>query len=232
MHGIFITGTDTGVGKTHIGALLASALHQRNITVAPRKPIESGCENIDGQLRPHDADALKQAAHYAAPLTRVCPYRFEAAISPARAARLTDKKLFIWQLADACQAEHNEFVVVEGAGGFYSPLCEDGLNADLATALNLPVILVAADTLGCINQVLLSSEAIKNRGLDLLAVVLNSVDKNTDSLMDNAADVRERLDCAVFTHDYQSTVLDGKLINRVEALAVQRTDLLEPSEPS
>lgn len=229
MHGIYITGTDTGVGKTYIGVLLAEALHRQKINVVPKKPVESGCEIINGELCPHDATALKQAAQYAGPLEHVCAYRFEAAISPARAARLAGQTLSIRQLTDACHSQQDEFVLVEGAGGLYSPLCEGGLNVDLAVALQLPVILIASDKLGCINQVLLNSEAIKTRGLNLLAVVLNSVDKNAEGLMDNASDIREQLDCAVFTHDYCSHTLDNELIKTLLSLTAQQTGSLETS---
>ena len=204
MQGVFITGTDTNVGKTYIGVALARALHQTGVQVIPRKPIESGCELIDGELVPADAHALMQASQYDGTLHEVCPYRFEPPISPVRAAHLANKVLTTEQLVKNClEGSENGFVLVEGAGGFYSPLSEDGLNADLATALQLPVLLVAADALGVLNQVLLSVEAIKVRGLQLAGVALNECHAPGDSKMDNAADLREMLEVPVFTisHD-------------------------------
>jgi len=199
MQGVFITGTNTGVGKTHIGAAIANRLREQNIHVIPRKPIESGCPMIDGELVPRDAQALKEAARYEGSLSQVCPYRFEPPISPVRAAHLANKVLTTEQLVSNCLADsENGFVLVEGAGGFYSPLSEDGLNADLATALQLPVLLVAEDALGVLNQVLLNVEAIKIRGLTLVGVVLNQLEEEQDARMDNAADLREHLDCPVF----------------------------------
>ncbi len=204
MQGVFITGTNTGVGKTHIGTGIARALHQQNIRVIPRKPIESGCAMIDGELVPHDAQALKEAAHYSGPLAEVCPYRFEPPISPVRAAHLANKVLTTEQLVNNClHGSENGFVLVEGAGGFYSPLSEDGLNADLAVALQLPVLLVAADALGVLNQVLLNIEAIKMRGLTLAGVVLNRIQPEHDPRMDNAADLREHLGKPVFSVGHQ-----------------------------
>jgi dethiobiotin synthetase len=136
MQGVFITGTSTEVGKTFIGVAIASALTQRNIKVIPRKPIESGCTRDDEELIPQDAVALKQAANYQGPLSEVCPYRFEPPISPVRAAHLADKILTTEQLLNICmQGSEQGFLLVEGAGGFYSPLAENGLNADLAVAL-------------------------------------------------------------------------------------------------
>ena len=123
MQGVFITGTSTEVGKTFIGVAIARALTQRKIKVIPRKPIESGCTRSDDELIPQDASALKQAADYQGPLSEVCPYRFEPPISPVRAAHLADKFLTTEQLVSTClEGSEQGFVLVEGAGGFYSPL--------------------------------------------------------------------------------------------------------------
>ena len=179
MQGVFITGTNTEVGKTFVGAGIARALTQRDIKVIPRKPIESGCTKQGDALIPQDASALMEAANYQGSLFEVCPYRFEPPISPVRAAHLADKILTIEQLFNIClQGSEAGFLLVEGAGGFYSPLAEDGLNADLAVALHLPVLLVADDRLGVLSQVLLNVEVIEMRGLQLAGVVLNALDEN------------------------------------------------------
>ena len=218
MHGTFITGTSTGVGKTHVGVLLARALVDRGITVIPRKPVESGCERIGEALVPADAQALMQAAQYQGDLADVCPYRFQPPISPARAARIAKQVLTTAQLAAACTQDRADgFMLVEGAGGFYSPVAEDGLNADLAVSLQLPVLLVAENTLGVLNHVLLNVEAIRARGLQLVAVVLNTLEGNQDSHMDNAADLREQLDCAVHTQDFNTGRIDADLVSAVAA---------------
>jgi dethiobiotin synthetase len=217
MHGVFITGTDTGVGKTRIGVLLAKALCKKNIRVIPRKPVESGCKTISGALIPADALALKQATGYEGELREVCPYRFSQPVSPVRAASLSNAQLTTGQLVNACQHDDEEgFTLVEGAGGLYSPLTEDGLNADLAMALKLPVLLVAEDKLGVLNQVLLNIEALDMCGLSLVGIVLNNLDNNRDRHMDNAADLRARLDCAVFKQNYCGPISD-ELVNTVIA---------------
>ena len=221
MQGVFITGTSTEVGKTHTGVLLCKELVKHGITVIPRKPIESGCKRVGDELIPNDATALKQAAGYVGSVNEVCPFRFEPAISPVRAALLAHCELNIEQLVSAClEAGEKGFLVVEGAGGFYSPLTENGLNADLASALQLPVLLVADDKLGVINQVLLSAEAITLRGLNLVGVVLNETNEDKPAHMDNAADLRELLDCPVFSQAYcsldKATLAKG-LIDRVLA---------------
>ncbi len=205
MQGVFITGTSTEVGKTFLGVAIARALTQRKITVIPRKPIESGCTRNEDELIPQDASALKEAANYQGPLSEVCPYRFEPPISPVRAAHLADKILTTEQLVSIClEGSEDGFVLVEGAGGFYSPLAENGLNADLAVALQLPVLLVADDRLGVLSQVLLNVEAIQMRGLPLAGVVLNQLDGDRNDYMDNSADLRERLDCPIFTIPYSN----------------------------
>ena len=203
MQGVFITGTGTNVGKTHIASALARALVQRDIRVIPKKPVESGCIRQGDELIPQDALILKQAADYPGELDDICPYRFEPPISPVRAATLANRIVTIEQLASAClQGSENGFILVEGAGGFYTPLAENGLNADLALALQLPVLLVSDDRLGSISQVLLNTEAIQNRGLHLIGVVLNDLDGQPREYMDNTADLRERLSEPVFSIPY------------------------------
>ena len=216
MKGIFITGTDTNVGKTYIATLLARQLVKQNIKVIPRKPIESGCKQNGDELIPADALALKNASDYSGSLAQVCPYRFEPPISPLRAAHLSHQTLITSDLAETCLKNinaDNDFLLVEGAGGFYSPLCEDGLNADLAQLLDLPVLLVAEDKLGCINQVLLNIHAIESRGLKLLCVILNkSAPLRQNEFMNNKEDLQSLVNYPIFTlatnHNTQTQILD------------------------
>ncbi|WP_139556058.1 dethiobiotin synthase [Methylotetracoccus oryzae] len=189
--GLFVTGTDTGVGKTQVGAAVASLLRERGIVVQPRKPVESGCKRIDDRLLPHDALTLRTAAGLNLPLETICPHAFEPALSPERAAMLSSAGLTLQDLVQACRTGvgADDFLLVEGAGGFYSPIAAGALNADLASALGLPVLLVAADRLGVINHTLLTVEAIERRGLTLAAIVLNRAEPLSDPEMDNAADL-------------------------------------------
>ncbi|MBA2491456.1 MAG: dethiobiotin synthase [Gammaproteobacteria bacterium] len=211
VRGVFVTGTDTGVGKTWIGAAVIRKLIARGVRVVPRKPAESGCETQDGALFPADAAVLHAAAEQPGRLLDVCPYRFRHALSPARAARLEKAEhLTLAGLEQACVkgVSDDSFVWVEGAGGFYSPLAADGLNADLAAWLSLPVLLVAADRLGCINHVLLSQQAIQARGLSLVAVVLNQVSVLQptpgmgNAVMDNLEDLRQWTDAPLIRIAY------------------------------
>lgn len=216
MKGVFITGTDTNVGKTYFASQLARQLVKQDVQVAPRKPVESGCKLQNNQLIPQDALTLKEAANYFGDLAEVCPFRFEPPISPLRAAHLANQALMTEKVANACKANVNpetDFLLVEGAGGFYSPLCEDGLNADLAMVLDLPVILVAEDKLGCINHVLLNTQAIKTRKLKLVGVVLNRTKEHEENpYMNNQEDLSELLSCPVIVNEFNSESISEKFI--------------------
>lgn len=219
MKGLFITGTDTGVGKTYIACALARALTVKNINVVPRKPVESGCQRQGQALIPADALALKQAAAYLGDLDLVCPYRFEPAISPDRAARLAGTPITIDRLKSACLKDTNpdtDFLLVEGAGGFYSPLCSDGLNADLAQTLGLPVLIVAEDRLGCINQILLTVEAIASKQLKIAAIILNHMkDSPQNSDMDNLSELALHRKEPIFLFKNNDQALPDEMIDLV-----------------
>ena len=214
MNGIFVTGTDTDVGKTWVGTHLIRELIDRGIDVHPRKPIESGWPT--GDFQHTDAWRLALAAGKTEQLDAICPNRFAAALSPVRAARMEGTSLTLRQLAAQCteNLKPDDFLYVEGAGGFYSPLTEDALNADLASALRLPVVLVANNRLGCMSQVLLCCEALQRRGLDLLAVVLNQVsESNGDAAMNNQEDLAELLPQPVFSLTHNQSSLPAPLID-------------------
>ena len=200
-NGLFVTGTDTNVGKTYIGSQIVALLHEMNSSIMPRKPIESGCDLIDGELQPADANQYFDAVKKSIPLFDICPFRFQPAISPQRAARLISQTVTIKEVHQACIKNVNEsdFLFIEGAGGFYSPLCEDGLNADLAKSLQLPVLLIANDQLGCINHILLTAEAIRRNNLVLCAVILNSKETKHDNSMDNFEDLKTHLNVPFFS---------------------------------
>ncbi|CAK0773453.1 ATP-dependent dethiobiotin synthetase BioD [Gammaproteobacteria bacterium] len=198
--GLFITATDTGVGKTAVGAVLIRHLTAWGKIVRPRKPVESGCQRLVTGLLPADAARLQQAAGRRESLERICPWPLEAPISPERAGCLAGFNLTLKDLTAACHAgvEQGDFLLVEGAGGFLSPLAPKVRNAELAVALGLPLVLVIADRLGCINHVLLTVEAIVARGLRLAAVVLNRRGATPIPGMDNAADLSTWLGIKIY----------------------------------
>ncbi|MCW9046553.1 MAG: dethiobiotin synthase [Gammaproteobacteria bacterium] len=206
MKGLFVTGTDTNVGKTYIACQIASALKQKNINVIPRKPVETGCELINGVLLADDANLLLKASQSTSSLNDVCAYRFTQAISPKVAAKLSGEPLSLKQLNTACikNISDNDFLLVEGAGGFYSPICENALNADLAGELNLPIILVAEDRVGAVNQVLLTIDAIEKYQLAICAIILNSTEtKPQNKLSNNASEIKAITPHPVFSVAYK-----------------------------
>lgn len=202
--GLFITGTDTGVGKTEVGCALARLLVDRRVAVRVRKPVESGCERVAAELVPRDAMRLSEAANSTEALACVCPYPLEAALSPERAAALAGVDLSRARLRDASLAGvgANDFLLVEGAGGLLAPLAPDATVADLAADLGVPLLVVVADRLGCLNHAQLTVEAIAQRGLSVAALVLNRVHPSHPAGMDNAADLRKWARCAVFELPY------------------------------
>lgn len=194
--GLFMTGTDTGVGKTWIGTQLLQHLRQLGLGITPRKPVESGWSTE--QITESDTWKLALAASGFQPLKQICPNRLLAPLSPPRAAHLEGKQLKIQQLAEQCHQNHkpSNFLYVEGAGGFYSPIASDGLNADLAAVLNLPLVLVSEDRVGCINHILLSVEAIHARGLCLAGIILNPI-RPAPAEMDNQQDLQVLLEVPI-----------------------------------
>ena len=203
MKGLFITGTDTDVGKTYVSALLARQLKSGGYAVSARKPIASGCVNgcVDAE---HLAEATGEDPFI------VCPYRFAQAISPERAIRLAGQTISLVDCVDVCRNSQT-FTLVEGAGGWLSPLCSDGDNADLAHALAQPVLLVASNRLGCINQTRLTLQAIEQRGLTCLAIILNEV--NPDSDADNLLDLQRLIPVPIFSLAYQAKRLPAELLS-------------------
>nr|CAA6820975.1 MAG: Dethiobiotin synthetase (EC [uncultured Thiotrichaceae bacterium] len=200
--GAFMTGTDTDVGKTWIGVKLLQAFQGLGIQPIPRKPVESGWPQPPTSVLKTDAQQLLSACKNSEQtLEQVCPNRFREPLSPPRAAQLEGTQLNTDILVQQCQQGVPEasFLYVEGAGGFYSPLTHDGLNADLAEALKLPVILVSEDRVGCINHILLTVEAIQSRQLMLAGIILNSKpDTQSPDTMDNLTDLKALLTVPVF----------------------------------
>lgn len=194
MKGLFISGAGTNVGKTFIACQLIKALNGKYNIIA-RKPIESDCASSTKGLIPKDAVALNNACKNQQALDRVCPYRFEACVNGEKASTDTDTWVSLSQLSAACQAKNDDFVVVEGAGGLYSPIAKQALNSDLAAALDLPLVLVIKDELGAINQALLCLQAAKKQQLTVVMLVLNQITPNS---LENAKTIERYTKTTVF----------------------------------
>jgi dethiobiotin synthetase len=202
LSGFFVTGTDTGVGKTFVTAALARALTGAGKRVAAIKPAESGCRRLeDGSLRAEDAEIIAAAAGGWQRPDQQCLYRLAAPLAPGVAADFEGRTLSLGEMADFVRgvAADAEIALVEGAGGWLVPLSGRQTIADLAVALALPVVVAARATLGTINHSLLTVESVRARGLSVAAVVL-SVRPEDDlcAARSNQAEIARHADCSAW----------------------------------
>ncbi|MFN0039756.1 MAG: dethiobiotin synthase [Burkholderiales bacterium] len=176
--GIFVTGTDTGVGKTRVATLLLREFASRGWRVVGMKPVAAGALRTPKGLCNEDVEALTEASNVRASRDLVNPYCFEPPLAPHLAAEMagTPIRIEIITRAYAALAARTDLVVVEGAGGLLVPLDADRDFADLAQALALPLVLVVGMRLGCLNHALLSADVANRRGLSLVAWVANTLD--------------------------------------------------------
>jgi len=186
--GVFVTGTDTGVGKTFAAAVLIHALTARGLRVAPMKPVAAGSDE--------DTLALMRAAGIAAPRkAEVTPVLLRDAIAPHVAAAREGRTIELAPLQEAFEhlAAGADFVVVEGVGGFAVPLGPSLDTIDLARAFALPVVLVVGMRLGCLNHALLTQRAIAEAGLAFSGWIANAIDPAMQAAEENVSALRERL---------------------------------------
>ena len=175
---IFITGTDTGVGKTFVSCALAAYLRNLGFRVGVMKPAETGCVEKDGELFADDAYRLKQASGCKEPIDQICPYRLSEPLAPSIAAEREGVKIDVDHLLSVCHemtAKH-ELTLIEGAGGLMVPLLASYTFADFARVAKLPVLVVAANKLGVINHLLLTLEHASCKGLRTAGYVLNQTE--------------------------------------------------------
>jgi dethiobiotin synthetase len=168
---VFVTGTDTGCGKTAVACALARAARAAGLRVRVIKPIETGCASD----APADALALAEAAGDDAPLERLCPYRFALPAAPEVAAAAEGRTIELARIADAfgLAAKDADLLIAEGAGGLLVPIAPGLDMADLAARLDLPLVVAARAALGTINHTRLTLEAAAARGLRVLGVAIS-----------------------------------------------------------
>ncbi|HEV8644760.1 MAG TPA: dethiobiotin synthase [Burkholderiales bacterium] len=220
--GYFVTGTDTGVGKTRIATALLRAFARRGLRAVGMKPVAAGCEQADGALVSEDVTALTAASTVAAPVDLINPYRFQPAIAPHLAAELAGETISLQRIRDAYVAleARADRVVVEGAGGFLVPLNEREDFGDLARLLELPVLVVVGMRLGCLNHALLTAEAVQRRGLLFAGWVANRLDATTPVVERNVQTLCKRLNApllgivpfAVRTTEAEASYLDLQVL--------------------
>lgn len=193
--GWFVTGTDTGVGKTSVAEALLRALSRQGLRAAGMKPVASGCERGAEGLRCADAVRLHAAGSIAVDYADVNPYAFEPAIAPHLAAARAgiEPELQVVQRHFARLRQSADWLVVEGAGGWNVPFNRRSTLGDVARSLGLPVILVVGVRLGCINHALLSARAIAADGLALAGWVGNCIDARFEGAEETLAALDERL---------------------------------------
>ena len=191
----FVTGTDTGVGKTLVSSAMLFSLAASGLRAVGMKPVAAGLEQIAGTWCNEDVLRLEAAGNVDAPLALRCPCLLRAPMSPHLAAREEGVRIELPKLCDAYEglAQRADAIVVEGAGGFRVPLAEDLDGADLAQALGLPLILVVGLRLGCLNHALLTAEAIRARGLRLAGWAGTVIDPHMLALQANIDTLRARL---------------------------------------
>ncbi|AMX03997.1 dethiobiotin synthase [Microbulbifer thermotolerans] len=189
----FVAGTDTEVGKTYTTAALLASAAARGLRTAAVKPVASGCEETADGLRNSDALLLQEAMTLDLPYQQVNPFALAPAIAPHIAAREAGRRLDLGRMAGVCRGVMSagaDLVLIEGAGGWRTPLGPGAFLSQLPRELNIPVILVVGMRLGCINHALLSAEAIRRDGLALAGWVANFVGRDMARAEENLATLR------------------------------------------
>ena len=212
MKGFLITGTDTDVGKTWFMLKFGELLKEHKLKFHFLKPVESGCGEPNGDIIPKDAMQFSKLEGVS--LSKICKFMFKAYASPPRAANLESKDIEINDIIDFIEENKIDdddcLNLVEGCGGFLSPIANKKLTSDLAVKVNLPVILVVNNTLGCINHSLLSIQAIETLGLNIKFIILN--DLNEIVPLDNFDELSSYTSIPVFRLKYNEKA-DSNLIN-------------------
>lgn len=206
MNTVMITGTDTEVGKTYVSTVILKRLKAAGLSLGAYKPVCSGAvKGDDGQASWSDVELLADAIQWKGPQSYICPQCFDAAVAPNTAASKQNMDVDELLLTQGAQVWLHEVshLLIEGAGGFLSPLSDHSSNASIAEAFGSPVVVVAANRLGTINHTVLTVEALKRRGLSLNAIILNDINPDAgddESISTNAAEIRRLLPNATLLH--------------------------------
>ena len=195
MFALYVTGTDTGIGKTLASCALLHALRGHGLRAVGMKPVASGCERVDGEWKNADALALQAAGGAGIAYADINPFALEHPLAPELAAREAGVEVALEPIlaAHARLAQQADALIVEGVGGWAAPLSATLMQADLVRALQLPVLLVVGLRLGCLNHALLSARAIAADGLHLAGWIASHVDPAMERVEDNLAMLRARM---------------------------------------
>ena len=195
MFSVYVTGTDTGIGKTFASCALLHALRAHGLRAVGMKPVASGCERIDGEWENADALALQRSGEAGIAYADINPFALEHPLAPELAARDAGIEVALPPIlaAHARLAGHADALIVEGVGGWAAPLSASLMQADLVRALRVPVVLVVGLRLGCLNHALLSARAIAADGAHLAGWIASHVDPDMERVDDNIAMLRARM---------------------------------------
>ncbi len=193
--GWFVTGTDTGIGKTRVAAAMLRLCAAQGKRAVGMKPVVSGAVLRDGLPVWEDVEDLQAAGNVEADLALRNPYRFMAPLAPHIAAQRAGVSIYLKVIHHACAQlrAQADIVVAEGAGGWYVPIDAHHTMADVARVLGFPVVLVVGMRLGCINHAILSAQAIRHEGLHLAGWVANQLMPDMPALADNLSALNSRL---------------------------------------
>ena len=177
LRGLFITGTDTNVGKSIVTGGLAAILRERGVKVGVMKPVETGCLQEDGCFSPADGQFLKEMAGVDLPLEMIVPYRFKEPLAPSVAAAREGVEIDANYLIKKFEeiSDHYDYILVEGAGGLLVPLCQRFFFIDLIKRLKLPLLVVSRTTLGTINHTLLTIRVARAEQVAVAGIVMNNL---------------------------------------------------------
>lgn len=216
--GFFVTGTDTGVGKTLAACALLHAFAQRGLRAIGMKPVAAGARREHDTLVNEDVEALVAASNTRADEALVNPYCFEPAIAPHIAAAEAGVEIELDRIAHAYRelSRIADCVIVEGAGGFRVPLGRDTDTSDLARTLALPVVVVVGVRLGCLSHALLTIDAVRDAGLTVAGWIANHINPDMPYADQNVVALRERIDAPLvarlpFTRSRERSAFAGEL---------------------
>lgn len=188
MKGIFVTGTDTGVGKTVVSAVIARLLHQKGVNVGVMKPVTSGCIEEGGRLVSEDAELLRWAAGCDPTDGDATPYLLREPLAPSVAASRENIRIDFTRIQESYErlSARHDFVIVEGAGGLMVPLAGGMLMADLISRLRLPIIVTTRPNLGTVNHTLLTTFAAGQLGIQVKGIIINNYPERPDTAEESA----------------------------------------------
>lgn len=192
MKGIFITGTDTGIGKTTVAAGLASAMYRKGTDIGVMKPFATAEKIFSYKYKSEDSALLARAAKIKDPDEEINPFFYSIPTAPFVAAKITKEKAVNLSAAKSIYdrlASKHDFMIVEGIGGIMVPLTKKESVADFVRLLNLSTIIVASSRIGTINQVLLTVKACRDYGLDILGIIINGMTREPSIVEKRIVDI-------------------------------------------